>query len=73
MDELYAAGATRVLIPADHIQEEDDNGPYADALVVFLPATRELRAAVCLRCQREMDEPDVLDANDVNPVFLWWD
>jgi hypothetical protein len=73
VDELYAAGATRVLVPEDHILDEDDDGPYADALVVFLPAVPEARATVCLRCQQEMDEPEVLDVNDLNPVFLWWD
>ncbi|MBI3411632.1 MAG: SMI1/KNR4 family protein [Planctomycetes bacterium] len=71
--ELYAAGATRVLVPEDHIQDDDDDGPYADALVVFLPSVADARAAVCRRCQDELDEPEVLDVTDPNPVFLWWD
>lgn len=73
VDELYAAGATRVLVPEDHIRDGDDGGPYADALVVFLPAAFEVRAAVCHRCERELDEPESFDVNDPNPVYLWWD
>jgi hypothetical protein len=73
VDELYAAGATQVIIPEDHIQEHDDDGPYGDALAVFLPAAREARAAVCQRCQRELDEPVDFDVDDTNPIFLWWD
>jgi hypothetical protein len=73
VDELYAAGATKVLVPGSSIQDEDDDGPYADSLVVCLPAASELRAAVCRRCERELDEPGRIDASDANPVFLWWD
>jgi hypothetical protein len=73
VDELYAAGAVRVLVPEDHIQDEDDDGPYADALVVFLPAAADARAAVCQRCERELDEREFFDVNDLNPIFLWWD
>jgi hypothetical protein len=73
VDELYAAGATRVLVPEDHIRDRDDGGPYADALVVFLPAATDARASVCRRCQRELDQPEPFDANDPNPLFLWWD
>jgi hypothetical protein len=73
VEELYAAGATRVMVPEDHIQKDDDGGPYADALVVFLPAAADARETVCQRCQRELDDPEPFDVNDLNPIFLWWD
>jgi hypothetical protein len=73
VEELYAAGARRVLIAGDSIQDEDDGGPYADAIVVLLPTDAAARAAVCRRCERELDEPETIDADDPNPIFLWWD
>jgi hypothetical protein len=71
--ELYAAGASRVIVPVTCIQDADDDGPYADALVVFLPGDPEARAVLCQRCQQELEEPERIDASDPNPVFLWWD
>jgi hypothetical protein len=73
VEELYTAGATRVIIAETNIQPEDDLGPYADAVVVFLPADRAAREAVCRRCERELEEPEPIDDADANPVFLWWD
>jgi len=72
VEELYAAGATRVLVPGSCLQDVDDDGPYADALVVCLPNAPDLCAALCRRCERELDEPVQIDASDPNPVFLWW-
>jgi SMI1 / KNR4 family (SUKH-1) len=72
VEELYRLGATKVLVPETSIQQ-DDGGPYADALVVELPADAALRAAVCLRCEKELDVREPLDPNDPNPVYLWWD
>ncbi|HJQ78798.1 MAG TPA: SMI1/KNR4 family protein [Lacipirellulaceae bacterium] len=72
VDELYRLGATKVLVPETSIQK-DDGGPYADALVVELPADAALCAAVCLRCEKELDVREPLDPNDPNPVYLWWD
>jgi hypothetical protein len=73
VDELYAAGATKVIVPGSSIQDADDDGPYADALVVYMPAEPDVRATLCQRCERELDEPGRIDASDPNPVFLWWD
>lgn len=77
VDELYAAGATKVIVPGSCIQDgvADDGGPYADALVVFLPADPVARTVICQRCERELDEPEhePIDTSDPNPVFLWWD
>jgi hypothetical protein len=72
VEELYRLGATKVLIPETSIQK-DDGGPYADALVVELPEDAAARAAVCLRCEQELDVQEPLDPNDLNPVYLWWD
>jgi hypothetical protein len=72
VDELYAIGAVKVLIPENTIQK-DDGGPYADSLVVELPAAEDLRAAVCLRCEQELDLPERFDRDDLNPLYLWWD
>jgi hypothetical protein len=73
VQELYAAGAPRVIIAENSIQEDDDLGPYADAMVVFLPDSRPARKILCRLCERELDEPVTIDANDPNPIFLWWD
>jgi hypothetical protein len=73
VDELYAGGARKVIVPGNSIQDADDDGPYADSLVVFLPADAKARAAVCQCCQRELDEAESFDVNDQNPIFLWWD
>lgn len=73
VEELYALGATRVIVPESGITPEDDDGPYADALVVFLPTDPERRAALCRRCEQELDEPQRIDPADPNPIFLWWD
>jgi hypothetical protein len=73
VDGLYAAGARKVIVPGSSIQDADDDGPYADALAVFLPADAKARAAVCQCCQRELDQVEAFDVNDQNPLFLWWD
>jgi hypothetical protein len=73
VDELYAMGAVKVLIPENTIQKEDDDGPYADSLVVQLPSNAAVRAALCLRCEEELDLPERFDQDDSNPLYLWWD
>jgi SMI1 / KNR4 family (SUKH-1) len=73
VDELYALGAANVLIPENSIQKNDDDGPYADALVVVLPTGAAARAELCSRCERELDVPEPFDAKDPNPIYLWWD
>jgi SMI1 / KNR4 family (SUKH-1) len=73
VDELYALGAAKVLIPENSIQKNDDEGPYADALVVLLPTDAVARAQLCSRCEQELDLPEPIDPNDPNPIYLWWD
>jgi hypothetical protein len=73
VDELYRLGASRVIVPESCLQDEDDDGPYADALVAFLPTDPQQRADVCRRCEQELDEPQRIDPADPNPIFLWWD
>jgi hypothetical protein len=73
INELHALGARRVIVPSSSIQDGDDDGPYADSLVVFLPADPDARLAVCQRCERELDPPERINASDPNPVYLWWD
>jgi hypothetical protein len=51
----------------------DDGGPYADSLVVELPAAEAARAALCERCEHELDLPERLERDDPNPLYLWWD
>jgi hypothetical protein len=41
--------------------------------VNFKQRDRVARAAVCLRCEKELDVPELVDPNDPNPVYLWWD
>lgn len=73
VEELYSLGATKVIVPESNIQAADDDGPYADALVVFLPIDPQKRADVCRRCEQELDEPQRIEPTDPNPIFLWWD
>jgi hypothetical protein len=73
VSQLYALGAEQVIVPETSIHDEDDMGPYADALVVFAPADQKLRSAVYARCEKELDEPGKLDPQETSPLFLWWD
>lgn len=74
---LYELGARRVVIPPDILRDEPDRirtegGPYADALVVFLPsdgASREGLTAFC-RTQARADEA-IITGDDA--ILLWWD
>ncbi len=72
--KLYAAGAEKVLVPADSIRS-DEVETYADALVVTLPEDAELRTKVLELCAPELisqgGSPDELASE--NQVYLWWD
>src|SRR5262249_12567274 len=77
VERLYAAGAQRVISPASAIQE-DEAGPYADALVVFLPPEGPARERVIWMCavamgramgQQELDPEEYVGTK---PVYLWW-
>ena len=78
VERLYAAGAQRVIIPAAAIQE-DETGPYADALVVFLPPEGPARERVIWMCAVEMgrelgeQELDPEEYVGTKAVYLWWD
>jgi hypothetical protein len=78
---LYAAGATKVVVPKDAINSEEDTvsfegGPYADALVVTLPTDdADAREAVVQMCRVELrregfDSPEVASSPS---IYLWWD
>jgi hypothetical protein len=58
VESLYKAGAEAVAIPLDRIRSEPwrierEGGPYADALLIKLPADKAKRQAVWCICDRE--------------------
>jgi hypothetical protein len=74
VQDLYRAGAERVVVPKDTIQSDGDES-YADALVVKLPDDPVKRDRVWKLCARELER---LGENppatpDSELVFLWWD
>jgi hypothetical protein len=73
VEELHVLGADRVIVPETSIQDEGDQGPYADALVVFPSTVAGVREALVRRCARELEDPPAFDPNDSSPLFLWWD
>jgi hypothetical protein len=75
VEHLYAAGAQRVLIPEDSIQDDGDQLVYADALVVVLPPELSKRQALFHMCDREWAgrDADLPAAEDQDSIFLWWD
>jgi hypothetical protein len=79
VEELYAAGAVRVVIASDCINDDADEmargGPYADGLRVHLPADANRRHDILRIANREIEEEGfdpVFDAGQ-DTVFLWWD
>jgi len=76
---LYAAGATKVVVPRDTIHDDEETvlgegGPYADALVVTTPSDPDRRQAVVDLCRKELrregfDSPEVATAEQ---IYLWW-
>jgi hypothetical protein len=80
VDELYSAGAERVIVPRTCLQDDADTiklegGPYADCLSVFLPTDAQKKSAVLKICRREIEREGFdADAGTVDDfVFLWWD
>lgn len=78
--ELYSAGAKRVIVPDDCIAADEETlqwegGPYADALIVTLPADEPRRQRVLDICAREIAregfDPEENMGGDF--IFLWWD
>jgi hypothetical protein len=74
VQELYRAGAVKVIVPHDSITD-DGVEVYADALVVTLPDDPAKRQRVWKLCARELeregDKPP--PSTDEKHVFLWWD
>lgn len=74
VQQLYSAGAQRVIVPAATIQNDGDE-TYADALVVTLPADPTKRQSVWKLCaqelRREGGKPS--EQADEDQVLLWWD
>jgi hypothetical protein len=72
--QLYAAGATRVIVPQESITD-DDVEVYADALVVTLPMDEAKRERVWKLCAAEIERETGESAGspEGSHVFLWWD
>jgi hypothetical protein len=84
IEEIYALGAEKIIIPQNCIQDDEqtikeEEGPYADGLTVFLPKNFSARKAILERCYQEAlhegfdDESFNPDSYDDDFVFLWWD
>ncbi len=84
IEELYALGAEKVIVPQPCIRDDaqtvqDEEGPYADGLTVFLPPDLSARKVLLERCYQEAlhegfeDEHFNPDSYHENFVFLWWD
>jgi hypothetical protein len=84
VEELYALGAEKVIIAQHCIQDDEqtiqeEGGPYADGLTVFLPKDLSARRALLERCYQEAESEGFGDEN-FNPAsykedftFMWWD
>jgi len=75
VQELYEAGADRVIVPRPSIADDGEE-KYADSLVVFLPTTdaarRERVWKLCAQeLKREGGEAGEIPAD--GHVMLWWD
>ena len=74
VQQLYSAGAARVIVPLGAIQK-DDVETYADSLVVTLPSDPAKRQRVWSLCARELEREGEKagDSPGDNQVLLWWD
>jgi len=74
VEQLYSAGAARVIVPLSAIQS-DEVETYADAIVVSLPSDPTKRDRVWKLCADELkrsgDNP--ADTPALDHVLLWWD
>lgn len=84
VERLYSLGAEKVVIPNhalmdDEERVQEEGGPYADAITIFLPADEKLRNQILQICYeeavREFGEEDLLPEFDAKQkfIFLWWD
>ena len=71
---LYAAGAKNVIIPNEAI-DRDEQGPYADAMVVFLPEDSLRKNALRAICNQEIirSHGDPKDQETQDAMLLWWE
>jgi hypothetical protein len=74
VQQLYHAGAARVIIPLATIQS-DEFETYADSVVVSLPSDPVKRDRVWRLCAEELKRAgeNPPDSPDEDPVLLWWD
>ena len=74
VQELYSAGAPRVIVPLPSIQK-DDVETYADSLVVTLSDDPAKRERVWKLCKRELERAGGKpgDSPTDDHVLLWWD
>jgi hypothetical protein len=80
VQHLYGAGALRVAILADTIMSDaatlkDEGGPYADTIVIRLPADPAKRSRVIEACQPEFAREGTTEAESVweDYVCIFWD
>ncbi len=74
VSELYRAGAKRVVVPEDAI-EDDGVEVYCDSLVVIMPTDPQQRQRVRAICEREIrgEGFDPAEDREADQVYLWWD
>ncbi|MCF7984681.1 MAG: hypothetical protein K9L70_09785 [Thiohalocapsa sp.] len=76
VEQLYNAGATKVVVPPDSIQPVPDvDGEYADALIVVLPedSAAKNRLIEIGNSESERDEMELGPETRHGLIFLWWD
>ena len=74
VEELYAAGARRVFVPADTIRDDEEEralgGAYSDSLVIELSSS-DVPEEATLEGYDLSHEP--LPVIDGRYLYLWWD
>ncbi len=82
VEQLYAAGAHRVFVPADTIRDDEEErelgGAYSDSLVIELSSPdvpQPLSRLYCAEAALEgydlrHEQPPVIDGRY---LYLWWD
>jgi len=82
VDQLYGAGAIRVMIPNDSIRAdrkeiEEMRGPYADALFFELPESDSEELFRLYEAEAEYEGYEGMRASesiiDERFLYLWWD
>lgn len=76
VEQLHAAGATRVMIENVCVLRVEDEGPYADAMTVWLPVDGRQRRATFNLIEEE-GRPDNFETPLIDcgqdSLWLWWD